>query len=494
MSVRVRFAPSPTGYVHIGSLRTALYNYLFAKGFEDGKYILRIEDTDRTRLVEGAVENMLDAMSWAGVNHDEGPMLVNGKIEEIGDFGPYVQSDRLDIYKEHIETLLDNGHAYYCFCTKERLDAVREEQKSSGQTPKYDGHCRDISLEEARKRAESGENYVIRLKLPENRDIAFDDVVRGNVVVNTNDVDDQVLIKTDGFPTYHFAVIVDDHHMGITHVIRGEEWLPSTPKHVYLYEAFGWDAPRYVHLPNILNAEKKKLSKRHGDVAVKDFKDKGYLPEALINYIALLGWSPEDNSEIMTVEEIISKFSLERVSKSGGVFDVEKLNWINSHYLKEADLERLTELAYGYFVDGGYITIDEKEARWEWMKSIISATREKLDYLKQVIDYIPMFLGETVEMENQEAIDIMKLEHVPDMLEVFKNKILSCEELTKESTKKILKEVQKETGHKGKNLFMPVRVAVSGQCHGPDLNEMLVILDKDLISKRIDFVKNNYCN
>jgi nondiscriminating glutamyl-tRNA synthetase len=493
MSVRVRFAPSPTGYVHIGSLRTALYNYLFAKGNENGKYILRIEDTDRTRLVEGAVENMLEAMEWAGVNHDEGPVLLDGQISETGDFGPYVQSDRLEIYKKHIETLLEKGHAYYCFCTKERLDQVREQQKANGETPKYDGHCRDIDLEEARKRAAAGESYVIRLKLPVNRDIMFDDVVRGKVVVNTNDVDDQVLIKTDGFPTYHFAVIVDDHHMGITHVIRGEEWLPSTPKHVYMYEAFGWDAPRYVHLPNILNSEKKKLSKRHGDVAVKDFKEKGYLPEALVNYISLLGWSPEDNSEIMSIEEIISKFSLERVSKSGGVFDVEKLNWINSHYLKEADLDRLTELASRYFVEGGYVSKDEIKDKWDWMKSIISATREKLDYLKQVVDYIPLFLGETVDMEDENAKEMVELEHVPDMLEVFKGKILESEELTKDSTKKILKAVQKETGHKGKNLFMPVRVAVSGQCHGPDLNEMLVILGKDLISKRIDFVKNNYC-
>ncbi|MCT4632081.1 MAG: glutamate--tRNA ligase [Firmicutes bacterium] len=493
MSVRVRFAPSPTGYVHIGSLRTALYNYLFAKGNENGKYILRIEDTDRTRLVEGAVENMLEAMEWAGVNHDEGPVLLDGQISETGDFGPYVQSDRLEIYKKHIETLLEKGHAYYCFCTKERLDQVREQQKANGETPKYDGHCRDIDLEEARKRAAAGESYVIRLKLPVNRDIMFDDVVRGKVVVNTNDVDDQVLIKTDGFPTYHFAVIVDDHHMGITHVIRGEEWLPSTPKHVYMYEAFGWDAPRYVHLPNILNSEKKKLSKRHGDVAVKDFKEKGYLPEALVNYISLLGWSPEDNSEIMSIEEIISKFSLERVSKSGGVFDVEKLNWINSHYLKEADLDRLTELASRYFVEGGYVSEDEIKDKWDWMKSIISATREKLDYLKQVVDYIPLFLGETVDMEDENAKEMVELDHVPDMLEVFKGKILESEELTKDSTKKILKAVQKETGHKGKNLFMPVRVAVSGQCHGPDLNEMLVILGKDLISKRIDFVKNNYC-
>ena len=297
--VRVRFAPSPTGFVHIGSLRTALYNYLFAKKM-GGKYILRVEDTDRTRLVDGAIENMLNAMKWAGVNHDEGVMLDdNGNVVQKGEYGPYIQSERLDIYKKYIQELLDNGKAYYCFCTKERLDEVREKQKEAGETPRYDGHCRDLTQEEIDAKIAAGEPYVIRLRLPENHVIKFTDLVRGETEFNTNDLDDQVLIKTDGFPTYHFAVVVDDHLMKITHVIRGEEWVSSTPKHVYLYEAFGWEAPKFVHLPNILNKEKKKLSKRQGDVAVEDFKKKGYLPEGLVNYVALVGWSPEENKETL---------------------------------------------------------------------------------------------------------------------------------------------------------------------------------------------------
>ena len=254
--VRVRFAPSPTGFVHIGSLRTALYNYLFAKKM-GGKYILRVEDTDRTRLVDGAIENMLNAMKWAGVNHDEGVMLdENGNVVQKGEYGPYIQSERLDIYQQYIKELLDSGKAYYCFCTKERLDEVREKQKEAGETPRYDGHCRDLTQEEIDAKIAAGEPYVIRLKLPENHVIRFTDLVRGETEFNTNDLDDQVLIKTDGFPTYHFAVVVDDHLMKITHVIRGEEWVSSTPKHVYLYEAFGWEAPKFVHLPNILNKEK----------------------------------------------------------------------------------------------------------------------------------------------------------------------------------------------------------------------------------------------
>lgn len=332
MKPRLRFAPSPTGYVHIGGLRTALYNYLYAKQNE-GTYLIRIEDTDQTRLVEGAIEGMIEAMTWAGVMHDEGPFIdaETRMITEKGDFGPYIQSNRLDIYKKHALDLIDKGHAYYCFCSKERLEEVREHQKAEGLTPKYDGHCRSLSNEEIQQKLAAGVDHVVRLKLPENRVIEFNDLIKGTVSVNTNDIDDQVLMKTDGFPTYHMAVVVDDHYMGITHVVRGDEWLISTPKHLYTYEAFGWDPPQFVHLPVILSHTKKKLSKREGDVAVEDFRRRGYLPEALINYIALVGWSPEDGEEIMSMETLISKFSFDRVSKSSGVFDVDKLNWMNNH-------------------------------------------------------------------------------------------------------------------------------------------------------------------
>ncbi len=257
--IRDRFAPSPTGNVHVGSLRTALYNYLFAKK-NNGQFLLRLEDTDRTRYEEGAVENLLGALMVTGVVPDEGLFEEDGKIVQKGDYGPYIQSERLEIYKKYIDQLLENGQAYYCFCTKERLDEVREKQKRAGETPRYDGHCRNLPREEVEARVAAGEPYVIRLKLPEDHVVTFDDAVRGRIEINTNDLDDQVLIKTDGFPTYHFAVVVDDHLMGITHVIRGEEWLPSTPKHVYLYECLGWEQPQYVHLSNILNDDHKKNS------------------------------------------------------------------------------------------------------------------------------------------------------------------------------------------------------------------------------------------
>ncbi len=484
MSVRVRFAPSPTGYVHIGGLRTALYNYLFAQK-NKGTYLLRVEDTDQTRFVEGAMEGMIEVMEWAGVPHAEGPMLVDGKVVEVGEFGPYIQSQRNDIYKEHVEKLLETGKAYYCFCSKERLDEVREAQKADGKTPKYDGHCRELSYEEAKEKVAAGEPHVVRLRMPENKDISFTDMIRGTVTVNTAEIDDQVLIKTDGFPTYHLAVIVDDHYMGITHVVRGEEWLISTPKHVFAYEAFGWEAPTFVHLPVILNKDKKKLSKRQGDVAVEDFKKKGYLAEALINYVALVGWSPEDNQEIFSMDELIEKFSFERVSKSGGVFDLDKLNWVNNHYIKEADLDRIVDGCIPFVIEAGLMTLDELNNKREWFANIVDLMRERFNRLMDVTEHMALFLEADVTPENDEAREMVEMEHVPEMLSVFAAKLEVLDTLDAESLKIALKEVQKETGNKGKNLFMPTRVAITGQLHGPDLNQMMAILGKETVLKRL---------
>ncbi|MEA3423451.1 MAG: glutamate--tRNA ligase [Bacillota bacterium] len=487
MTVRVRFAPSPTGFVHIGSLRTALYNYLYAKK-NNGKYIIRVEDTDRTRIVEDAIEGMIRSMEWAGVVHDEGPFLENGHIVQRGEYGSYIQSERLDIYEKYADELIDSGHAYYCFCTKERLDDLRETQRADGKTSRYDGHCRNIDIEEAKKRVEAGEEHVIRLKLPENRDIVFEDLVRGNMTFNTVDLDDQVLIKTDGYPTYHFAVIVDDHLMKISHIIRGEEWLSSTPKHVYLYEAFGWEAPKYVHLPNILNSEKKKLSKRHGDVAVEDFNRKGYLPEALINYLALLGWSPDEEREIFSMEELIEHFSIERVSKSGGVFDVDKLNWMNNHYIKEADDDRLTELAMRYLLGSGIIDDEEITEEYEWIKSIVSLVKEKLDYMMQITPYVQEFLLEEIVVEEDEAKEIIKMDHVKDLLTEFKARLNDLELFEAAEVKKVIKSLQKDLGIKGKNLFMPIRVGVTGTVHGSDLVRTIEILGKEKTLKRLNSI------
>ncbi|MDI9476226.1 MAG: glutamate--tRNA ligase [Bacillota bacterium] len=488
MLVRVRFAPSPTGFVHIGGLRTALYNYLFARK-NDGKYILRIEDTDRDRYVEGAIEGMLKSMAWTGIEHDEGVVLDGERLSQKGDFGPYIQSQRLDIYQKHIKTLLESGDAYYCFCSKERLDKIREKQKAEGLTTGYDGHCRDLSEEEVQKKLEAGEQHVIRLKFPKSRDIKFNDIIRGEVVMNTEDLDDQVLIKSDGFPTYHFAVVVDDHLMKITHIIRGEEWLSSTPKHVYLYEAFGWEIPQYVHLPNILNRDRKKLSKRHGDVAVEDFLNKGYLPEGLVNYIALVGWSPEDNQEIFSMEELEKQFSLERVSKSGGVFDVDKLNWVNGHYIRESSVERITDLAIPYLVEAGYITeIDAKE-KYEWLKDLVSVLQERISYIAEIKDKAAIFFRTEIELKDDESKELIRAEHLPQLLDVFKAKIEETETINEDFGKRVFKEIQKETGIKGPNLFKPIRVVLTGESHGPDLPLVMKVLGRQKILNRIEYIK-----
>jgi nondiscriminating glutamyl-tRNA synthetase len=312
--IRTRFAPSPTGFVHIGSLKMALVDYLIAKQ-NNGKFILRIEDTDQERFVEGAMESLLRTLNWAGIKPDEGVEFdSNNKIVQVGDKGPYIQSERLDIYKKYVEELINNGHAYYCFCSKERLDEVRKVQELNKQPTGYDGHCRNLSLTEAKKRIEAGESAVVRMKMPHEGITKFTDLIRGVVEFQNSLIDDQVLLKSDGFPTYHLAVVVDDHLMEISHVIRGEEWLSSTPKHLVLYEMFGWQPPKFAHLPLLLNPDRSKLSKRQGDVSVEDYKNKGYLPEAMINFIAFLGWNPGGEKEIYSLDELIKEFSLDKVN------------------------------------------------------------------------------------------------------------------------------------------------------------------------------------
>jgi len=486
--IRDRFAPSPTGKVHVGSLRTALYNYLYAKK-NDGQFILRLEDTDQTRYEEGAVENLLDALTETGVLPDEGLVLENGKIIQQGDQGPYIQSERLDIYKKYIQILLDQGQAYYCFCTAERLETVRNEQKAAGKTPKYDGHCRQLTKAEIETKIANGDPYVIRLKLPENKVIQFHDEVRGNIEINTNDLDDQVLIKTDGFPTYHFAVVVDDHLMQITHVIRGEEWLPSTPKHVYLYDCFGWEKPTFVHLSNILNDDHKKMSKRQGDVSVGAFLEKGYLPEALINFLALLGWSPEDDQEIFSMSELIDAFDLSRVNRSGAVFDREKLNWINSQYIKSLSTEALTNYCIPYLLKAGYITEADVQEKQATLTQIAELLRDRLSYFAQVPEECALFFDPDFEINDQESIDLLADERVPILRDALIQKITDAETFTAAEAQGILKSIQKEYKKekiKGKMLYMPSRIMITGQMHGPDLAMIMEILGKEETLKRLN--------
>ena len=480
--VRLRFAPSPTGYLHIGGLRTALYNYLYAKQ-NGGKFLLRIEDTDRTRYVEGAIENLIHELKWAGVEADEGVCLdENGKITEVGECGPYIQSERVEkgIYNKYAEELIERGYAYYCFCSKERLDDVKNQQKADGKIPRYDGLCRGVSIEDAKKRIANGESYVIRLKLPENRDIVFEDVIKGRITINTNDMDDQVLIKADGFPTYHFAVVVDDHLMGITHIVRGDEWISSTPKHIYLYEALGFEKPIFVHLPTVLNKSGKKLSKRNDDASVEDFRLKGYLPEALINYLALVGWSPESNEEILSLDEMIKQFSFDRVSKSGGVFDVDKLDWVNAQYIRKMEVSELAKLVKPYLVKAGFIKEDICEKRLEL---ITKTFQESISRLPEIVEQ-SRFLFEDVAVE-PDALKMRNVEHIEILKEKMKEELSQIEEMDEETAKGFMKKVQKASGFKGKDLYMPVRALLTGQVHGPELSNILEILGKGEILRRL---------
>jgi len=472
--MRVRFAPSPTGYLHVGGYRTALYNYLLAKK-NNGKMILRIEDTDRTRFVEDSVENLIDALLWCGISCDEGVYKdEKGNIGQKGDYGPYIQSQRLDIYKKFALKLIEQKDAYYCFCSKERLEQLKTDQANKNLTPKYDKKCLSLTDEEIRKKLQSNEEYVIRLNLPPDTIIEFDDEVFGHISFNTNDIDDQVLIKSDGYPTYHFAVVIDDHLMKITHVIRGEEWISSTPKHVYLYNILGFEEPKFVHLPTVLNTNRKKLSKRNDDAAVEDFRAKGYLPQALTNFVALLGWSSADENEIMSLDELIDNFDLGRIKKSGAIFDIDKLNWMNAIYIKKYDNYTLAELCMPYM---------NNECSIDKLALIIDAVKEKMVLLSDI-----SVLSEPVFKKYEISEDVaamLKNDSSITVLKELKQNIENAKELTGEEYYSIIKCIQKKTGIKGKDLYMPIRAAVTGQEHGPDLAKIMAAIEKDELIKRI---------
>ena len=490
--VRVRFAPSPTGYLHIGGLRTALFNYLYAR-HTGGKMLLRIEDTDRTRFVEGALENLLKALKWSGVETDEGVMLdENGLVTEKGDCGPYIQSERVKagIYDKYIDQLIEEGKAYYCFCSQERVDKVRDQMRADGLTPKYDGLCRSIPLEEAKQRVANGEEHTVRLKLPKDYDISFNDRIKGKITFNTDDQDDQVLIKRDGYPTYHFAVVVDDHLMGITHVVRGDEWISSTPKHVYLYEAFGWQAPEYIHLPTVLNKDHKKYSKRNGDGMVEDFIEEGYTPEGLINFLSLLGWSPDSEEEIFTMEELAKQFDFDRVNKTGAVFDKKKLDWVNGHYVRELSPEELAKDIKPYMIKAGLI--DES---YDHDKLVLLAEtwQSAIDKFSDAPELAKNYYIKSDEIEyDDDAKEAISTENAKTLFAAFLNQLDQVDEIDADFAKSVMKTIQKETGIKGKDLWFPVRAAVTGSVHGPDLSNAFLIMGKDLVKDRLEYVRDNF--
>ena len=456
----------------MGGLRTALYNYLFARK-HGGVFILRIEDTDRERFVEGAVENLLSTLRWAGLSFDEGP----GKG---GGHGPYVQSERLSLYRKHADALVESGGAYYAFDTPEELEAMREEQKQSGVPLRSYRRALDFSPAEVQEKLDAGTPAVIRLKVPDSVAIAFDDVIRGRVEFSSEQLDDQVLMKSDGYPTYHLANVVDDHLMGVTHVIRGEEWLSSTPKHVLLYEAFGWAKPVFAHLPLLLNPDRTKLSKRQGDVAVEDYQRKGYLPEALVNFIAFLGWNPGDERELFTLEELVREFSLERVGKSGAVFNIEKLNSVNQHYIRQYDAAALAGLVRPLLAARGL-----QGGSDAYLARALALLKERVTTLEDFVTTGAFLFADPAGYDPEAAKKNWKPDSARHIRAVLSG-LASLDTFSAASTEAVLRSTAEGLGIGTGKLIHPVRLAVSGRSTGPGLFEMMEVLGKDTCLRRME--------
>ncbi len=472
--VRTRFAPSPTGYMHIGNLRTALYAYLLTKNM-GGDYILRIEDTDQERYVDGAVDLIYRTLKETGLNHDEGP-------DVGGDFGPYIQSERRSIYKEYAEKLVELGGAYYCFCDKERLDALKEEQVANKVPPKYDGHCKSLTKEEIEEKIKSGVPYVIRQKINPEGKTTFKDAVFGEITVENSTLDDNVLLKSDGLPTYNFANVVDDHLMNITHVIRGNEYLSSTPKYNLLYESFGWEIPTYVHVSPIIKESGKKLSKREGDASYEDFINKGYLKDAIINYIALLGWSPGGDEEIFDMEGLIKAFSISGISKSPAVFDEKKLSWLNGEYIRKLSQEEFYEKAEEYIKQAVKGSYDLRK-----IATLLHDRTEKFSDIPMQIDFFDVL----PEYEN-ELYTHKKMKTNPEnSLESLKAILPVLEEIgdwNQASIHNALFELIAKLEVKNGIILWPLRVAVSGKAFTPGGGiELAEILGKEETIKRVKY-------
>lgn len=481
--IRVRYAPSPTGDLHIGNARTALFNFLYAKHF-DGKFIIRTEDTDSKRNVEGGEESQLTFLKWLGIEWDEGADIG-------GDYGPYRQMERLDIYQKYIDDLLERDLAYECYMTEEELEKEREEQRANGQVPKYSGAHANLTQEQIDVFKEEGRKPAIRLRVPRNETYTFRDMVRGNISIESSDYGDWVIVKKDGIPTYNFAVAIDDHLMKITHVLRGEEHISNTPRQMMVYDAFGWTAPTYGHMTLILNENRKKLSKRDQHILqfIEQYKNLGFLPSAMFNFITLLGWSPGGEEEIFTKEQLIEIFDPKRLSTSAAIFDSKKLEWMNGEYIKKADVDTVIELALPHLVKAGKIAEDADEKTLSWIKEVIALYQEQLRYGAEIVDLTDLFFKTDIHYD-EAAQEVLAEEQVVEVLQVFTDKLIHLDSFTADQIKEQIKATQKETKHRGKKLFMPIRVATTGQTHGPELPKAIELLGKEVVLARLDTVLN----
>ncbi|MCX8127376.1 MAG: glutamate--tRNA ligase [Synergistetes bacterium] len=455
MNVRVRFAPSPTGFLHVGGARTALYNYLFAKRM-GGSFILRIEDTDRERSTIEAEKSIMEDLKWLGLFWDE---------------GPYRQTERLSLYKEHALELLEKGFAYKCYCTESEIEEMRDEMLLRRIAPKYNGRCKKLSEDEKRRLENEGRVPAIRFKVPESGELIFKDIVRGELRFSLSDVGDFVIMRSDGIPTYNFAVVVDDHYMSITHVIRADEHIANTPKQLLIYQAFGWEPPQFAHVSMILGPDRSKLSKRHGAVSISQYRKEGYLPEAMNNYLLLLGWSPPDEREIFSMDEMMKAFSLDRLSKSPAIFDIGKLRWMNGHYMRNLPLDKVYEYSLPFFLEKGF-PMDEG-----WLKRVVFVYREHTSTLQEMVDEalplinfslpLPLEMEETLRDENVPKV----LKTFIEVFSPFKYKNVSFSEAWE-----LLKEVVNRVGLKRGKVLFPLRVAITGRKSGPELYYIIELL------------------
>ncbi|MBE9546605.1 MAG: glutamate--tRNA ligase [Proteobacteria bacterium] len=469
---RVRFAPSPTGNLHVGNARTALFNWLFARHY-GGDFVVRIEDTDRARTFEKFEKGIIEDLRWLGIVWDEGP-------EKDGEFGPYHQFERIDIYNRYLKELVDEDNVYPCYCTEDELEAERNALLSRKVMPRYMGKCRNLTDEERRRLESEGRSPAFRFKVPEGV-VEFNDLIRGPMKFDCDVIGDFIIVRSNGIPAYNFAVVIDDHLMKITHVIRGEDHLSNTPLQLLLYKALGFEPPLFAHHSLILGKDRSKLSKRHGAVSVSDFRDRGVLPEALLNYLSLLGGSFAGTREICSVDEIIEEFSLERAGRSGAIFDEGKLEWLNKAYIRNYSTPKLTELLVPFIEDAGYNcdTIDRK-----WLHSVVEAIRDNLGTFSEIGDYIDVFFDERYEVSG-DAAQILKEEYAGAVVKSLHDALISEECAEDDLYRCVMDIVSSKTGFKGKKLFMPVRAAITGKTWGPELDRLFAILGKETLLKRV---------
>lgn len=478
-TVRVRFAPSPTGYLHVGGARTALFNWLFARHHQ-GVFVLRIEDTDLARSTDEATQVILDAMQFLGLDWDEGP----GKE---GEYGPYYQSKRLHLYQEYAEKLMELGRAYKCYCTPEELEQKRQEQMKQGQATRYDGRCLHLTAEEEERFIAEGRKPVLRFKALDSGVTEVHDIIRGTVRFdNVTQVDDFVIYKSDGMPTYNFAVVVDDALMKITHVIRGEDHLSNTPKQVQIYQALGLEVPRFAHIPMILGPDKSLLSKRHGATSVMQFHEEGYLASAMVNYLSLLGWGYDDSQTIFSVEELVEKFSLERVSKNPAVFDIQKLEWMNGVYIRELSLEDLYELALPYWQKAGFLPAEVSSEEKEYAQKILKELQSRIKLMAEVVELARYFFEDDYEYNEEVVEKILTKPQTEEILNFVYEAVKTAPGLEEEHLKPLFKEGMIKFGVKMGDLIQPIRVCLTGTNVSPGIYDVLVLLGRDRVLARIE--------